>query len=195
MNYKILKLSQYAKLNAISYQTAHNRFKNNKIEGAYQDEFTSIFVKTPIEEKLINNKEVIIYSRVSSSKNKSNLLSQSNRLQDYAIKHGYKIIDVIEEIGSGLNDDRKKLNKILNRTDYSKIIVEHKDRLTRFGFNYIELFLNNSGREIEVVNKKDNHKYDLMEDFISILYSFSARMYGTRRAKKQTEIIVKELEK
>ena len=74
------------------------------------------------------------------------------------------------------------------------IVVEHKDRLTRFGFNYIETFLKMQGRQLEVVNLAENGKEDLMQDLVSIIYSFSARMYGQRRAKRKTEIIVKELQ-
>jgi putative resolvase len=74
------------------------------------------------------------------------------------------------------------------------IVVEHKDRLTRFGFKYIETLLTMQGRSIEVVNITENPIEDLVADMVSILYSFSARLYGQRRAKRKTEQIVKELE-
>ena len=74
------------------------------------------------------------------------------------------------------------------------IVVEHKDRLTRFGFTYIETLLEGQGRKIEIVNQADNGRDDLMQDLVSIIYSFSARMYGSRRAKRKTEKIVQELE-
>jgi len=71
--------------------------------------------------------------------------------------------------------------------------VEHKDRLTRFGFNYIQILFNQLGKEIEVVNETKNDKEDLMQDFISIITSFCARLYGLRRSKRKTEKIIKEL--
>jgi predicted site-specific integrase-resolvase len=75
------------------------------------------------------------------------------------------------------------------------IVVEHKDRGTRFGFRYIETLLKAAGREIEVVNQAENGTEDLQADLISIISSFCARIYGQRRAKRKTEKIVAELEK
>jgi predicted site-specific integrase-resolvase len=73
------------------------------------------------------------------------------------------------------------------------IVVEHKDRLTRFGFKYIETLLAMQGRSIEAVNVTENPIEDIIADFVSILYSFCAKLYGQRRAKRKTEKIVKEL--
>jgi putative resolvase len=73
------------------------------------------------------------------------------------------------------------------------IVVEHKDRLTRFGFRYIETLLDQQGRRVEVVNLADDGKEDLLEDRVSIIYAFCARLYGLRRAKRKTERIVKQL--
>jgi predicted site-specific integrase-resolvase len=81
----------------------------------------------------------------------------------------------------------------LSDLSVSIIVVKHRDRLTRFGFHYIETFLTSQGRKIEVVNLANNSKDELMEDLVSIVYSFSARMYGQRRAKRKTEIIVETL--
>ena len=134
----------------------------------------------------------ILYSRVSSSQNKDNLETQSQRLQDYAAARGYEIVRNIKEIGSGLNDNRKKLLKILQEDDYDVIIVEHKDRLTRFGFNYIETLLNTKNKEIVVINHLEDDN-DLLEDLVSVITSFCARIYGQRRSKRKTEKIIQEL--
>lgn len=75
------------------------------------------------------------------------------------------------------------------------IVIEHKDRGTRFGFRYIEMLLRGQGREIEVVNLAENGTEDLLAGLISIIYSFCARLYGVTRAKRKTEKIVAELEK
>jgi len=128
------------------------------------------------------------------AKTKITLKRQSKRLQEYAIARGYQIYKVVEEIGSGVNDNRKKLTKLLKDKNYNRLIVEHKDRLTRFGFNYIQILFNQIGKKIEVVNEADkNDKQDLMQDFISIITSFCARLYGLRRSKRKTEKIIKEL--
>jgi putative resolvase len=100
----------------------------------------------------------------------------------------------VTEIGSGVNDNRKKLTKLLKSDNWGTLIVEHKDRLTRFGFNYIEILLNKEGRKIEVVNLAEDEKSDLVQDLISIIYSFSAKIYGLRRSKRNTEKIIKFLE-
>ncbi len=98
-----------------------------------------------------------------------------------------------KEIGSGLNDSRSKLIKLLKQPDWDILIVENKDRLTRFGFNYIETLLNINKKKIIVTNRVDDDKTDLIQDLISIIYSFSARMYGLRK-KKNKEDIIKFLE-
>ena len=107
---------------------------------------------------------------------------------------GWQVHQIIKEVGSGVNDGRQKFIELLGDTSVTKIVVEHKDRATRFGFNYIETLLKSQDRHIEVVNLADNGKEDLMQDLVSIIYSFSARMYGQRRAKRKTEAIVKELQ-
>ena len=74
------------------------------------------------------------------------------------------------------------------------MVVEHKDRLTRFGFRYLDTLLKTQGRAIELVNLAENGTEDLLADLTAIVYSFCARLYGQRRAKRKTEVIVRELE-
>ena len=75
------------------------------------------------------------------------------------------------------------------------IIVEHKDRFSRFGLNYIKLLLELQGRKIEVINDVNDSKEDLMQDFVSIITSFCARLYGNRRKNRKTEKLIEELNK
>jgi len=100
----------------------------------------------------------VIYTRVSSSENKAELDAQAERLRQYALAKGYRIREAIKEIGSGLNDNRRRLQKLLRDGKATKILVEHKDRLTRFGFNYLKTLLANQGCEIEVVNESKEDK-------------------------------------
>ena len=185
-----MKLSSYAKELGISYKTVWRLWKAGKLN-AYQLPTGTVIVREDIENELSN--KVCIYARVSSSENKNNLKKQAERLKEYAIARGYQIYKIVEEIGSGVNDNRKKLNQLLMDKNYNKLIVEHKDRLTRFGFNYIQILFNQIGKKIEVVNEAENDKQDLMQDFISIITSFCARLYGLRRSKRKTEKIIKEL--
>ncbi len=186
-----MKLSQYAKKLGISYRTAWRWYKDGKIKG-YQMPTQTIVItedeqKSPVE-------KVAIYTRVSSSEHKGNLQSQADRLIAYCAGKGWQVSILVKEIGSGINDSRKKLLKLLADTSVTIIVIEHKDRLTRFGFNYISTLLESQGRRIEVVNLADNGKEDLLNDLTSIIYSFCARLYGQRRAKRKTEVITKQLE-
>jgi len=185
-----MKLSNYAQKLGVSYKTAWRLWKSGKLD-AYQLPTGTIIVKEEIKGKLPD--KVCIYARVSSSENRDNLKSQAQRLKEYAIARGYRIYKIVEEISSGVNDNRKKLNQLLQDKNYNKLIVEHKDRLTRFGFNYIRILFNQLGKEIEVVNETKDNKEDLMQDFIAIITSFCTRLYGLRRSKRKTEKIIKTL--
>lgn len=116
------------------------------------------------------------------------------RVERYCVARGYRIVGIVKEVGSGVNDNRKKLVKMLQRDDYHLIVCEHKDRLTRVGFNYIKVLLNSQGKEVEVINEAREEREDLMQDFISINTSFCARIYGLRRQKRHTECMLKCLE-
>lgn len=181
-----MKLSQYAKMKDICYRTAWNHFKDGKIKGAFVDENGSIHVNE-IDERV---EKIVTYARVSSSENKQNLLSQSKRVQDFCSAKGWIVNDVIEECASGLNDSRKKLMLLLKDKTVTKIVVEHKDRLTRFGFNYLKAL---GHFEIVVINEVVEDENDLMQDFVSLVTSFTARLYGKRRTKRATERLIKEL--
>lgn len=100
---------------------------------------------------------------------------------------------MVTEIGSGLNDERKKLEKVLLDKSINLIVVEHKDRLARFGLNYIQKLLELDNRKIEIINPQVNDENDLMQDFVSIITSFVSRLYGRRRSKRLTEKIIKEV--
>ena len=120
-----MKLSDYAKKVGISYRTAWRWWKQGNLTG-YQLPSGTIIITDEYNSK----PDVIacINARVSSAENKDNLDRQAERLKDYAIARGYKIYKVVKEIGSGLNDNRKQLGKILVDPNYNILIVEHKDR-------------------------------------------------------------------
>lgn len=185
-----MKLSAYAKKLGVSYRTVWRLHKTGKLD-SYCLPTGTIIVR---DENIVGlPNKVCIYTRVSSSENKDNLEKQAARLKEYAIAKGYQIHQIVKEIGSGVNDNRKQLLKLLRNKDYKIIIVEHKDRLTRFGFSYLSLLAEEQGKSIEVVNEASDEKADLIQDFISIITSFCARLYGLRRSKRKTEKIIKEL--
>ena len=189
---KKIKLSTFAKLNDVTQRTVWNWIN----KGMMKFEKTStnrVFILVDEENPSMKNLRVAVYARVSSSENKSNLERQKDRLVSYANAKGYQVEKIVTEIGSGLNDNRPKLEKLLIDKTIDVIIVEHKDRLARFGINYIEKLLALDGRKIEIVNPQLDEKNDLMQDFVSIITSFCARLYGKRRTKRQTEKLIQEL--
>lgn len=156
------------------------------------DETGHVVVPDPSEQK---GTKAVIYARVSSAENRPNLESQAERLGQYATARGWQVIEVVKETGSGVNDHRKKPEKLLQHSkDWDILVVEHKDRLTRFGFHYIDTLLGQLGKRVEVVNLADNDKEDLVQDLVAVIYSFSARMYGLRRSKRRTERLLACLE-
>lgn len=90
-------------------------------------------------------------------------------------------------VGDGVNDHRVKLTRVLNDDDWGTLVVEHKDRLTRVGFEWFRVLLARQGKRIVVANEADDDRSDLMADFTSIIYSFAARLYGLRGAKERTK--------
>lgn len=183
---KDYKLREYAQLKSLTYRTLWNKFKEGKLPNAYKDEFGHIYVKRITE---ASQNRTIVYARVSSNDRKISLAEQQARLENYAQMNNLNVIDSYKEIASGMNDNRTILNKILQRNDWDVLLVENKDRLTRFGFNYVKTLLETQGKKILVVNNTDDNKEDLMKDLISVIYSFSARLYGLRRKKTKEEII------
>jgi len=181
-----IKLSEYARKKSICYKTAWNHFKSDKLKNAIQDDFGNILVEDDVD--INNSKRAIVYARVSNNNRKESLKQQQKFLEQYCSQKDYTIVHSCREIGSGMNDSRKQLLKILDRDDWNIIVVENKDRLTRFGFNYIQSLLNKQNKKIEIVNVTDDDKQDLMSDLISIIYSFSARLYGKRKAKRKENI-------
>ncbi len=146
------------------------------------------------DDRSCGENKVAIYGRVSSSENQSNLETQAKRLEAYCIAKGYQIVRVVKEVGSGVNDHRKLLLKLLEQTDYNLIVVEHKERLSRVGFNYLKVLLTQTNRDLEVVNLAEERKDDLRQDFVSIITSFCARLYSLRRGNRKTECLIKCLE-
>lgn len=196
MELEYIKLSEYAKQKGLHYRTIQRHYHAGLIEG-YTNQYGRIFVKNPRykepQEKKTPSNKVILYSRVSSTINKASLEGQLERLRLYAYAKGYEIVDEYKEIASGLNDNRRCLNNIFNRDDYDILLVEHKDRLTRFGFNYIDNLLQKTGVQLEVVNAVENKDQEIVDDFVSIITSFCGKIYGSKR-KDKTKKIIKELE-
>ncbi len=187
-----MKLSEYAQKMGISYKTAWRWWKAGKLSGFQQDTGT-VIVYSP-EPATLPTGRVAIYARVSMAENRPNLDAQAVRIASYCAAKGYQIQATVKEVGSGVNDTRPKFLKLLSDPTIAVIVVEHKDRATRFGFHYLETLLKLQGRRIEVMNLAENDNDDLVTDLVAVVYSFAARLYGQRRAKQKVTAIQAVLE-
>jgi putative resolvase len=178
-----MKLSTYAKKLGVSYKTAWRWWNEGKLD-AYRTDTGTVIVCDSVDAPT----GVALYARVSSAEQKQDLERQLERLQTYAIAKGYKVSKTVTEIASGLNDTRPKLTALLKDKSIGMIVVEHRERLTRFGFNYIANLLEMQGRSIEVVFPHET-KDDLVADFIAVVTSMCARLYGRRGNKNRSERI------
>ena len=129
--------------------------------------------------------DTILYSRVSSKKQEKDLCKQKASIKNFSEKEGFKFIE-IQDIGSGVNFKRKGLQTLLEHVmqgNIKRVVVAHKDRLARIGFNLIEWILNKYGTRIQVCNQSNqsDYKEDLKEDLIAILTHYTAKYYGSRK--------------
>jgi len=145
-------------------------------------------VKRLLKGKLADT--AVIYARVSSSDQKSDLERQVRYLKEYCSARGYAIVDILTDVASGLNEKRRGLKKLFDYVVNGKVdvaVISYKDRLTRFGFKYLEEFFNSHGVRIEVVfgGEPKDLQQELIEDLIAIVTSFAGRLYGMRSRKKK----------
>ena len=180
------KLSVWAAENGVHYRTA--------VVWMHKGKLPVQVVKTPgghyrvVETDTLDRSKgkSVLYGRVSSHDQKDDLTRQIDRLRTFAGGLGLQDVDVVEELGSGLNGKRPKLLKLLGDSSVRRIVVEHRDRLARFGVEYIEAALQAQGREL-VVAEAGEHKLDLVQDFIDVVTSMCARIYGRRAASNRAK--------
>lgn len=140
-----------------------------------------------------SKRKTIAYVRVSSANQKDDLRNQITFIRNYVNAKGEILDDVIEDIGSGLNYNRKHWNDLLlnqiPKGEIEKIYITYKDRFVRFGFDWFERFCNHYNCEIVVINNPDTSpQKELVDDLISIIHVFSYRIYGLRKYKKDISL-------
>ena len=180
-----MRLSVYAKKTGVTYKTAFRWWKAGKLD-AYQMDTGTIIVREPATSA--EQLQVALYARISSADQKEDLERQMQRLKDYAASKGYQVTKMVSELASGLNDRRPKLMKLLTDASVGIVVIDHRDRLTRFGFNYIEQLMQMQGRRLEVIFPSDSDN-DLVDDFIAVITSMASRIYGRRQSKRRAEKI------
>jgi len=142
------------------------------------------------------DKETIIYCRVSSFNQKNDLASQIKFVEDYCTINQLHVDSVYTDIGSGLNYKRKNFIKLINNITthkVDKIIIAHKDRLVRFGFELIEELCKQNNVELIVINdEKLSPQEEMVTDLMSIIHVFSSRLYGLRNYKNKIKDLIED---
>lgn len=180
-----MKLSEWARQQGVSYRTAWNWFRAGVLPvPARQLPTGTILVDVPGLGE--DEGTVAIYARVSSSDQQSDLDGQVARVARHLNERGMAVARTVTEVGSGLNGRRRKLVALLADPTVKVIAVEHRERLARFGIEYLEAALAAQGRRIVVVEEGEVED-DLVRDMTEVLTSFCARLYGRRSARHRAE--------
>ena len=188
MVYRTYELIRHISQVGVTYKTAYRWWKDGKLD-AYQSHTGTIIVREQPDWPT----GVALYARVSSAAQKEDALRQMQRLRDYDAAKGYQVMVEVTEIASGVNDNRPKLNKLLRDPKIGVIVVEHKDRLTRFGWGYIEVLFETTGRRLETIFPSDTGD-DLVDDFVAVISSMAARIYGRRNSKRRAACVKQAIE-
>jgi putative resolvase len=172
------------------------------------------YTRTPGGERRIPHRELLrlagsarqtdrvaLYARVSRHGQKTNgdLDRQLARLREYAHNHGWSVENTYTDVGSGLTEDRRGLNTLFDEVAdaaYGRVLVTDEDRLTRFGFSYLERYFNCYGVTISVIEAETDTSVheELVDDLITLVASFSGQLYGMRSSKKQQVVDAVEAE-
>jgi predicted site-specific integrase-resolvase len=181
MYFSHMKLTDWAKENGLTYVTAWRLFRDGNLPVRATQLATGTILVHP--EKAAPG-GVALYARVSGSDQRADLERQLGRLSLYGVRNGLQVTKAVSEIGSGLNGGRRKLMQLLADPDISTIVVEHRDRLARFGSEYIEGAMAASGRRVIIVEETETTD-DLVQDMIEVMTSLCARLYGRRSVKNR----------
>jgi putative resolvase len=178
-----MKLSAWAEREGIHYMTAWRWWKAGKLPvPAYQTPSGSIIVELPVPGSQPGR--TVVYARVSSHDQRPDLDRQIARLTRWATQEGLQVAEVVAEVGSGLNGRRTKLRRLLADPAVTTIVVEHRDRLARFGVEQLDAALAAHGRRVLVADPAETTD-DLVGDMVEVLTSFCARLYGRRGARNR----------
>lgn len=188
---QILSIAEFAKLIGVHIKTLQRwdregtlkafRTKTNRRYYNYEQlsEYKGILAK--------EQSKNIIYCRVSSKNQIDDLKSQKEFINDFCRNKGIEIDEVFEDIASGLNFKRKKFNELFQMVEnglVKNIVIAHKDRLVRFGFDWFNGFCDRHNCKILVINdERLSPEKEIVQDLISIIHVFSCKIYGLRKYK------------
>jgi putative resolvase len=181
-----MKLAGWARANGVHPQTAYRWFRQGTMPvPARRLPSGTILVQVPGSDHDGGlDQRAVLYARVSAHDQRGELDRQVTRLSRWATTQGVTVAEVVTEVGSGLNGRRPKLRRVLADPRAAMIVVEHRDRLARFGVEELEAALSAQGRRLVVVDPGEASE-DLVGDMIEVLTSFCARLYGRRGARNR----------
>lgn len=198
------KPGEFAKMLGCSTFTLYLRENEGKLKAYYTDTGRRFYKREDVIEELDKKgllltdevKTDIVYGRVSTHKQKErgDLDRQISYILNQVALMNPVDLEILSDVGSGLNDERKNFKKLLNKIMSGKInrvFILYKDRLTRFGFGQIETICKFFGTKIVVLSENESDKTieeELVEDIVSIIHSFSRKLYGMRRKEVKYKI-------
>jgi putative resolvase len=181
-----MKLAAWARANGVHPQTAYRWFRQGTMPvPARRLPSGTILVEVPGSDHDGGlDQRAVLYARVSAYDQRDDLDRQVTRLSGWATAQGVTVAEVVTEVGSGVNGRRPRLRRVLADPRAATIVVEHPDRLARFGVEHLEAVLSAQGRGLVVVDPGETSD-DLVRDMIEVLTSFCARLYGRRGARNR----------
>jgi putative resolvase len=181
-----MKLAAWARANGVHPQTAYRWFRQGTMPvPARRLPSGTILVEVPGgNSDGTEEQRVVLYARVSAHDQRTDLDRQVARLSAWAAGQGIVVAEVVGEVGSGMNGRRPRLRRLLADPTVAMIVVEHRDRLARFGVEYLEAALGAQARRLVVLDP-DEASEDLVSDLVEVLTSFCARLYGRRGARNR----------
>jgi putative resolvase len=178
-----VKLAEWARANGVHPQTAYRWFRQDTMPvPARRLPSGTILVEAPGSGSPAGR--AVVYARVSAHDQRAELDRQVARLTAWATGQGVAVAEVVTEVGSAINGKQPKLKRLLADPQATTIVVEHRDRLARFGVELLEAALSAQGRKLVVVDPGETSD-DLVGDMIDVLTSFCARLYGRRGARNR----------
>jgi putative resolvase len=179
-----MRLSDWARIQGVHYQTAWKWAREDKMPVPVVKTATGRYLVLTQGEQSAGG--AALYARVSSADQKPDLDRQVARLAEWATGNKLPVVKVVSEVGSALDGARPKLKRLLADPDVAVIVVEHRDRLARFGVECIEAALSAQGRTVRVVDDGEVED-DLVRDMTDVLTSFCSRLYGRRAARNRAK--------
>ena len=196
MSEQYLTTSEFAKIIGVSRSTVISWIKSGRIvaysvHGKWRIPYSEV-------ERVLRGvqrvRRVAIYARVSSNTQRNDLERQVDALKLWVSKNFPNAeYVVVTDVTSGLNEDRRGLRKLIEmakRREIQAVVVAYRDRLTRFGFEYLKTLFNILGVDVYVAFQEEpkNYVQELVEDFVEIVTSFASRIYG-KRSKRYKEVV------